>query len=183
VRLISATNQDLEERIEEGLFRRDLYYRINVVRIRVPNLNQRKEDISALIKHFLAKYNSKFKVNKTMDDEAISYMCQLDWPGNIRELENMVQRLIISAYGKKITLSDVLMTINSESIENEVMQNPIDGNGSEENNTIDLEQMVNNFEKSILKQACDKYGSTRKTAAAVGISQTQLVRKKKKYDI
>ncbi len=183
VRLISSTHQDLEERIEEGLFRRDLYYRINVVRIRVPNLKQRKEDISALVKHFLGKYNSKFKVSKTMDEEAISYMSQLDWPGNIRELENAVQRLIISAYGRKITLSDVLMTINSESIENDAILNPLEGDGTEEKNAINLEHMVNNFEKSILKQACDKYGSTRKTATAIGISQTQLVRKKKKYGI
>jgi TyrR family helix-turn-helix protein len=117
-----------------------------------------------------------------MDDEAVSYLSQMDWPGNIRELENVLQRLIISAYGDKITISDALMIINSESIDNENQILAI----SDEDYTkkeMSLEYMVDNFEKSIIKQACEKYGSTRKTAAAIGISQTQLVRKKKKYGI
>ena len=183
VRIISSTNKDLEENIDNGLFRRDLYYRINVVRIRVPNLGQRKEDIPALIKHFLDKYNSKFHVNKSIDDEAVEYLGQMDWPGNIRELENVLQRLIISAFGDKISISDALMIMNSGSIENENKALEISDNGEYGRKEMSLEYMVNNFEKSIIKQACEKYGSTRKTAAAIGISQTQLVRKKKKYEL
>ena len=108
VRIISATNKDLEKLVEEGSFRRDLYYRLNVVPIRIPSLAERTDDIPALVSHFLEKYGQKFGVKREIDDNAIEYLKQQQWPGNIRELENMVQRLIISSQGETITLMDVV---------------------------------------------------------------------------
>lgn len=180
VRIISATNRDLEDIIEEGSFRRDLYYRLNVVRIRVPSLSERTGDIPALVRHFLKIYSEKFSIKRGIDEDAIDYLKQCDWPGNIRELENIVQRLIIAAKGENITLFDVMKELHAEIFEttSSDSMNP----GDEEQN-INLESMVENFEKNILKYACEKYGSTRKAAKAVGISQTQLVRKKKKYQL
>lgn len=181
VRIISATNRDLEDFIEEDKFRRDLYYRLNVVRIKVPNLRERTGDIPALVSHFLKKYSDKFEIQRKIDEDAVEYLKQCEWPGNIRELENMVQRLMISAKGEQITLLDVMRELHAEVFETTGLDfsamEPADGK------VMDLEKMVNNFEKNIIKHACEKYGSTRKVARAIGISQTQLVRKKKKYEI
>lgn len=180
VRILSATNRDLEEFIGEDKFRRDLYYRLNVVRVRVPNLRERTGDIPALVNHFLKKYSDKFEIQRKIDDDAVEYLKQCEWPGNIRELENVVQRLMISAKGEQITLLDVMRELHAEVFENTSPEVAAD---SEEGQALNLEKMVENFEKNIIKHACEKYGSTRKVAKAIGISQTQLVRKKKKYEI
>lgn len=181
VRILSATNRDLEDMIEEQRFRRDLYYRLNVVRLKVPNLRERSGDIPALVNHFLKKYSDKFEIQRKIDDDAVEYLKQCEWPGNIRELENMVQRLMISAKGEQITLLDVMRELHAEVFET----SSLDFASMQEENgkVMDLEKMVDNFEKNIIKHACEKYGSTRKVAKAIGISQTQLVRKKKKYEL
>ena len=181
VRIISATNSNLEDLIEEGKFRRDLYYRLNVVRIKVPNLRERAGDIPALICHFLKKYSSKFEIQRSIDDDAVEYMKQCEWPGNIRELENLVQRLMISAKGEQITLLDVMREMHADVFEDTKTAKAL--TGADDGKVMDLEKMVQNFEKNIIKHACEQYGSTRKVAKAIGISQTQLVRKKKKYEI
>ncbi len=181
VRIISSTNSDLEELIDEGKFRRDLYYRLNVVRIKVPNLRERAGDIPALIEHFLKKYGEKFQIKRRLDDDAIEYMKQCEWQGNIRELENVIQRLMIAATGEQITLLDVMRELHQDVFDDSDAVKLV----SEENDgkVMDLEKMVQNFEKNIIKHACEQYGSTRRVAKAIGISQTQLVRKKKKYEL
>lgn len=181
VRILSATNRDLTQLIEEKLFRRDLYYRLNVFPIRVPNLAERKMEIPALVNHFLETYNEKFSIQKEMEEDAVEYLQQCDWPGNIRELENAIQRIMIGTKGDNITLLDVMKTLKNEFFEAQAMDA-----GEErfkEDKAISLEEIVTSFEKNIIKVACEKYGSTRKVARAIGISQTQLIRKKKKYNI
>lgn len=181
VRIISATNRDLEQFVEEGRFRRDLYYRLNVVPIRIPDLADRSDDIPALVSLFLNKYGDKFGTKRGIDDSALDYMKKMPWPGNVRELENSVQRLIISAQGEDITLMDVMRDSHGELFEGSFVRDEQEvGDGSAE---INLQSAVEEYEKGLIKYACEKYGSTRKAARAVGISQTQLVRKKKKYEI
>ena len=180
VRILSATNRNLEEMIEKGEFRRDLYYRLNVVGIRVPSLKERTGDIPALVAHFLVKYGERFDMKRDIDRDAVEYLKQFEWQGNIRELENMVQRLMISATSEHITLIDVMKEIHGDVFETSALE---ESNRKSEEQVIDLEKMVQNFEKNILRHACEQYGSTRKIARAVGISQTQLVRKKKKYGL
>ncbi|NLD20138.1 MAG: sigma 54-interacting transcriptional regulator [Clostridiales bacterium] len=180
VRLISATNRDLEEQVEKKLFRRDIYYRLNVFPIKVPSLGERREDIPPLIEEFIRKYNEKFGVSKYISEDAKKYLQECEWPGNIRELENVTQRLIIACRSDSITILDVMRELHGEVFETadfEVSQELVDGE------RLDLGQMVDTFEKNIIKYACGKYGSTRKAAKAIGISQTQLVRKKNKYMI
>lgn len=185
VRILSATNRELEKLVEEGNFRRDLYYRLNVVPIKIPNLRDRSDDIPALVNHFLSKYSRKFGTSRGIVDSAMDYLKQLPWPGNVRELENVVQRLIISAKGEDITLMDVMKETHSEIFEGGVFGDgeENDVNGVAGGVQIDLQQAVDEYEKGLIKYACEKYGSTRKAAKAIGISQTQLVRKKKKYAI
>lgn len=182
VRIISATNRNLIEQIEQKQFRQDLYYRLNVFPIRVPSLRERTSEIPALIQHFIRTYNDKYGIVRGIDNEAVEYLKQHQWVGNIRELENTIQRILISAQGMNITLMDVIRCLESGTFEN------IDFDEEKQleavvNKKITLDSLVDSFEKELLRQACEKYGSTRKTAEAVGISQTQLVRKKKKYGI
>ena len=188
VRIISATNRDLERFVEEGKFRRDLYYRLNVVPIRIPSLSERVDDIPALVKHFLAKYGKKFGIARGITDSAMEYLQQLAWPGNIRGLENSVQRLIISAKGEDISLMDVMHETHSELFEGggfgaEEEERALPGGSYPMDTEISLQEAVDEYEKGLIKYACEKYGSTRKAAKAIGISQTQLVRKKKKYNL
>ena len=180
VRILSATNRNLEELIDRKLFRRDLYYRLNVFPIRVPPLSERRDDIPPLVDLFISKYNKKFGVNKDIDDDAREYLRKCEWPGNIRELENVTQRLMITCKDDIITLMDVMKELHSEVLDITDFEMTDEQKEAE---VINLGHMVECFEKSIIKFACDKYGSTRKAAKAIGISQTQLVRKKNKYQI
>ena len=111
----------------------------------------------------------------------MDYLKEQPWEGNIRELENVIQRMIISAQGREITLKDVITEIGGEKGRDEFIE-AANGEDGEEHE-IDLEAAVSEYEKGLIRYALDKYGSTRKAAKAVGISQTQLVRKKKKYGI
>ena len=179
VRIISATNKDLEELVEKRVFRRDLYYRLNVFPIRVPALDERPEDIPHLADSFVRKYNEKFGMNKYMDEDARESLASHKWPGNIRELENVVQRLLIGSGGDAITVMDVVKELDRDLVKG--IDSLTSDADSEE--SIDLTSMVEAFEKNIIREAFEKYGSTRKAAKAIGISQTQLVRKKNKYGL
>lgn len=178
VRIVSATNRNLEQFVEEGKFRRDLYYRLNVIPIKIPNLEERIEDIPVLVNHFLKKYGDKFGIKRGISGSAMEYLMQKQWPGNIRELENAVQRLMISATGEDITLMDVMKDDQGGSFDDEEKEQSLEPEAE-----IDLQKAVDEYEKGLIKYACEKYGSTRKAAKAIGISQTQLVRKKKKYEL
>ena len=108
VRILSATNRSLEEQMEARQFRSDLYYRLNVFPLRVPPLSERREEIPVLVEYFVHRYNEKFGLSLGMEGDAMRYLQEQQWPGNIRELENVVQRLMITAKGARITLLDVV---------------------------------------------------------------------------
>ena len=108
VRLVTATNQDLRQRIAEGLFRDDLFYRLNVVHIHLPPLRERRDDIPLLVEHFLDKYNRKFNKKVTaVDKEASTALCLYQWPGNIRELENVVERCVLFCDNEIVAYDDL----------------------------------------------------------------------------
>ncbi len=181
VRILSATNRNLEQRVESKEFRRDLYYRLNVFPIKVPPLRERREDIAPLVYHFIEKYSDKFGVGKGIEEDAIEHLMKADWPGNIRELENVIQRLLIAAKGENVTLLDVMRELHGDLFEGSAKVVP--GDAGEGDNPLNLDKLVGDFEKQIIKHSLEKHGTTRKAAKAIGISQTQLVRKKKKYEI
>src|SRR5689334_25025032 len=108
VRVIAATNKELEEEIAGGRFREDLFYRLNVVPLRVPPLRERREDISLLVRHFLALLARQDGLPaKGIEDAAVQRLVELDWPGNVRELRNTVERLLILSNGPRVSLADV----------------------------------------------------------------------------
>lgn len=178
VRIIAATNKDLAKLVDNGLFREDLYYRLNVFPILIPPLRSRRHDIVPLIMHFCKHYNQKFKLNKTFNQSALNCLADYDWPGNIRELENIVQRLLITSDKNIISITDVVKILGTA---NNTNLDAISNELNIENNT--LEEILQIKEYELLKSAKEKYKTTRKIAKALGLSQSTLVRKLNKYKL
>ncbi|MBO8170192.1 MAG: sigma 54-interacting transcriptional regulator [Thermoanaerobacteraceae bacterium] len=174
VRLVAATAKNLEQMVKENKFREDLYYRLNVVPLEVPPLRRRKDDIFPLLVYFLDKYNKKYKQAKTFSADAIEILTSYNWPGNVRELANLVERLVVTTKENTITLKNVPQYIIKSRDDAKTVHVFKEGS---------LPEMLDHLEKKILKDALDKYGSTRKTAQALKISQSSVVRKARKHGI
>ena len=168
VRVLTATNKDLEKEIEAGRFRQDLYYRLNVIPIYVPRLADRKEDIPELVEHFLKMYSSlKGGKKKTMTEGAVKKLMQHDWPGNVRELKNIVERLVIMTPGDVITVDDIL-PLGSRA-------------ASETDRLIDITLLKDaraEFEKMFIEKKLKECGyNISKTADLIGVERSNLHRK------
>ncbi|UAL50487.1 sigma-54 interaction domain-containing protein [Metabacillus dongyingensis] len=172
-RLISATNKDLQQAIQEKLFREDLYFRLNVVPITIPPLRQRTEDIVPLIHLLLKQFEEKYNKEKTLDEAVTHHLLHYDWKGNVRELINILERLVVISPSALITVDQL-----PEYIKDSVGPAPFP---IDENQT--LSEMMDAMEKQILLKARKKYKTTVRMAEALGISQPSIVRKMKKHEI
>ncbi|WP_374048171.1 sigma-54 interaction domain-containing protein [Clostridium sp. MB40-C1] len=172
VRIVAATNRELEEMVAQKTFREDLYYRLNVVPILIPPLRDRKQDIMALIKYFLSQFNKKYGLNDYFDSDVLKCFYEYNWPGNVRELKNAVERLVIMTDKEKITLNDLPDKYRTSF--NDYGVNLEDG-------IIPLKVGVEQLEYKLLKRAFEKYGNVRGAAKALGIDASTFVRKRKKY--
>jgi len=163
-RVICATNKDLKNMVENGTFREDLFYRLNVVNIHIPPLRDRKEDIPLLVDYFIKKYcTSMNKPPAAIDPSALKRLQEFNFPGNIRELENMIERAIVVGDGKKISLKDLPLekTFVSSSAES-----------------------LDDFEKAFVLQILNKYSwNISRTAKALKVDRVTLYHKIKKYDL
>lgn len=164
IRLIAATNKDLAELVSHGLFREDLYYRLNVVPITIPALRERREDIPTLIHHFAEKYNRKYNSYKRFSESLINQLVGMTWKGNIRELENLVERCIVTCVGDLITPDKARIP----------GINPTLPSG------LGLKDMLAEREREILLQTQEQYKTSRRVAAVLGISQASAARKLKR---
>ncbi|MFJ7972717.1 sigma-54 interaction domain-containing protein [Psychrobacillus sp. NPDC096389] len=173
VRILAATNCDLYELVKTGKFREDLYYRLNVFPIHIPPLRNRFSDIELLTQHYLDIYNTKYGKQVVFDREVTEVFKTYTWPGNIRELQNVVERLVIT--------SDKYKKINTELARKILNMEP----ESTETSTgeLSLKEIVENVERKIIEKALKDYGSTRKAAAVLKISQSSVVKKAKKLGI
>jgi PAS domain S-box-containing protein/TyrR family helix-turn-helix protein len=174
VRIIASTNRNLAEEIASGRFRSDLYYRLNVIPISIPPLNQRKEDILALTLHFMAKFNGKYGLNKKFSSTIIEKLQAYPWPGNVRELRNTVESMLLMTNGDVIGCSDL-----PKHIEGSLTT----ANNIQVNDIVPLKNALNTVEGEILQLTYQKYGSTTKMAEALGVNQSTISRKLKKYKI
>ncbi|MDF2502612.1 MULTISPECIES: sigma 54-interacting transcriptional regulator [Clostridium] len=175
VRIIAATNRNLEEMIKTGDFREDLYYRLNVITIPLPPLKKRKEDINLLVEHFIKKLS--LKLNKpihSIDSESLQYLENYHWPGNIRELENIIERAINMCDNNIIIAKDLPMYIT-----NLVPKNKGLINFKENEELMKLED----YEREIITLAMKKYKSYNKTGQILGITHRTVSLKCKKYGI
>ena len=170
VRIIAATNRDLEAMIREKTFRQDLYYRLNVIPIVLPPLRERREDIAPLINEFLLKFNTRYGYQKWIHKDVINCLYNYDWPGNVRELENAVERAVVSCRSDSITLDCFHGFIHSNLV-------------NSCSNLSTLRKAHELEERQAIEEAYRKTGSTRKTAIILGISQPAVVKKMKKYGI
>ncbi|MCD6571013.1 MAG: sigma-54-dependent Fis family transcriptional regulator [Deltaproteobacteria bacterium] len=181
IRIIAATNKDLDEEVRKGRFREDLYYRLNVIPIRLPPLRERRDDTPLLIKHFLEKYNSG-PSNKITDfsKDAMAVLMQYKWPGNVRELENLVERMVVLCDGPVVNITDLPDKILAGSSDGSscVPQIELPEGG------IDLSSAVNEFERTIIMQALAKSGWVKNRAARLlHVNRTTLVEKIKKQKL
>jgi len=173
IRIMAATNRDLEQMVRENLFRKDLFYRLNVVPVFIPPLRERKEAITHFVYFFLRKHNKKHGLSRQITTEALEALVGYDWPGNVRELENMVEQLLVMAQGEVITADELPARLRAA-------LSPVPSvSPGEKTFKVALEE----FECGLLKGAIERYGSSRKVAKALGINQSTVVRKANRFGI
>lgn len=174
VRIIAATNKNLEAMIKEGTFREDLYYRLNVVNISIPPLRERREDLEYLLGFMLNKLNYKYGLNKKLTQNVIERLLTYHWPGNIRELENMLERLIVLTDEEHIQLNHLPSYLQEKTTV---------GGAITLTSLIPLKEAIEEVEQQLIKRALDQYVTTRKVAKMLGVNQSTVVRKIKQYNI
>lgn len=174
VRVVAATNKNLEEEIRKGNFREDLYYRLNVIPFRVPALRERKGDIPLFVRHFLNEFSLETgRGAHTIGDEALALFMSYDWPGNVRELRNLIERLVIMTPSGEINTNDVPSYIRGAQGANA----PITFGET-------LKQARKGFEREFIIRKLGEFdGNIARTADAIGIERSHLYRKMKSYGI
>jgi transcriptional regulator with PAS, ATPase and Fis domain len=174
VRVIASTNKDLKAAVRENRFREDLYYRLNVVPVFLPPLRERHEDLKALIDEFIVVNNRKYRKEVSLTPGALKVLYGYSWPGNIRELENFIERMVVITRKERIDIRDVSRMLGIERSSDD-SDSLYDG--------IDLKDAVHNLEKEMIAAAIRKYGSTRKASEHLGIDQSTIVKKCKKIGL
>ncbi|XCN73530.1 MAG: sigma-54 dependent transcriptional regulator [Candidatus Electrothrix aestuarii] len=178
VRILAATNKNLEQEIEEGNFRADLFYRLNVVPIQLPDLKERLEDIPALVGSFLERFRSKGLGEKRFAGDALSMLMQHPWPGNIRELRNMVERLMIMVPGELITAKEVAVFLNPSDFQ------PLTSSFEAGYSHLAFKDARKQFEHDYLKKKLEENeGNVSKTAETIGMERSHLHKKVKALGI
>ncbi|MED4585137.1 sigma 54-interacting transcriptional regulator [Brevibacillus choshinensis] len=172
VRLIAATNRDLKQMVKQGTFREDLYYRLNVIPIVIPALRERKPDILPLVRFFLHKLNSKYELSKQFGPCLQEFFYRHHWSGNVRELSNLVERLILTVPSKVITIKELPDEYREQ-----------DRTTLTFSRLIPLKEAAEIAEKEVLAMAVQHFHSTYKLAEELGTSQATIVRKLKKYNL
>jgi two-component system response regulator PilR (NtrC family) len=162
VRIVAATNRDLETEVEKGTFRQDLFYRLNVIQLRLPPLRERREDIPLLVDHFVRKFSAEHgrQVGGT-DPEAMSALMAYHFPGNVRELENLIERAVTLAPGDRVS-AEALPTLKGLSATDSTLGVPATTLPEE---GLDLERVVEDFERSLIIRALERTGGNRTEAA------------------
>jgi two-component system response regulator HydG len=169
VRVIAATNRDLQSAIRSGSFRQDLYFRLNVVQIKLPPLRERKTDIDPLVEHFLEKHSETSQDGRRFSSDAMQRLRAYDWPGNVRELENAVARALALASSPIMQATDLPSSLHQSSIERTTLGDEL----------LPLEQL----ERRAILRALQETGNDKLAAARLlGIGKTTLYRKLKQYE-
>lgn len=175
VRIIAATNQDLKEMISRNMFRSDLYYRLNVVPLTMPPLRERKDCILPLLNHYMDKFSLKYKKNKKimLSNNVLDVLMLYKYPGNVRELMNICERLVVMSNDGKVSYSDlpagVVATMGEDKSDLEMWDN-----------NMTLKELVDRFEKRMIRNAMKKFGTQAAAAAALGLNQSTVARKLKR---
>lgn len=178
VRIIAATNSNLEEMINKGAFRKDLYYRLSVIQITVPALSERIEDVPLLIHHFLNRFNAKYNVHKELTSQSMELLRKRTYEGNVRELQNVVERLVLLSHRDIIGPQDIEVALNQDLTiyhgDKEELKDP---------EKTSLKTLVSNYERDILQRYWNEYQSASAIAKALNANQPTISRKLHDYGI
>ncbi len=174
VRIIAATNKDLAEMVRKGTFRDDLFYRLNVVGIKIPPLRHRREDLPPLLYAILQKFNAKYGQDKSLSEPVVERLLRYDWPGNIREVENLIERLVVLVNEKTIQIKHLPDFLQ----ENDLKTKAVTING-----IVPLKRAIEEVEAQLIEAALKEHGSTRKVAKVLDVNQSTIVRKISQYKI
>ncbi|WP_281657780.1 sigma 54-interacting transcriptional regulator [Halobacillus sp. Cin3] len=172
VRLIAASHKDLKKLVASGDFREDLYYRLNVVPLHIPPLRERRKEIIPLARLFAEEFSGTYEIERTLHVDVLELLYDYDWPGNIRELKNLIEQLVVLAPDKEITrdlLPEELLPTGQQRM-------------SDLDDIVPLKAAVENIEREMITKALKKYKTTRKAAEALEVSQSTIVQKMKKWE-
>jgi len=169
-RILAGTNRNLQEMVDQKQFRLDLFYRLNVIPIRVPPLRERQEDIPVLANHFLNIFCAKYDMIKRLDGKVMDFLIDNPWPGNVRELENLIERMVVTSPGVLIGVGD-LPAHFTHSVP------------SGDCELVPLREAVEKTERDLLQKAFRLCRSTYEVARVLDINQSTVVRKAAKYGI
>ncbi|HBH0207565.1 TPA: sigma 54-interacting transcriptional regulator, partial [Clostridioides difficile] len=180
IRIISATNVDLVSKVKEKKFREDLYYRLNVIEIKLPPLRERRDNLVEIIKYYFNRYSSDFNLNKTISKEAMDAIANYRFPGNIRELQNIIQKILLTCTDNHITIDDLpnILTKNIHITNNgnkthisQINKVIISDSKSTNYKNKNFDTLIKEYEKNIILDAYEKFGSSYKVAKHLEISQ------------
>jgi two-component system response regulator HydG len=173
VRVVAATNRDLDPAMREGRFRKDLFYRLNVVTLKLPPLRERKSDIPLLVNHFLERFSDPARPVRGVSEEALARLMSCDWPGNVRELENVIERALALGAGSVVHTVDLPSNLQAPPATASPGAAPREG-------ILPLREL----EKRAILQAVEELGGDKLLAARLlGIGKTTLYRKLKEYEL
>jgi PAS domain S-box-containing protein len=181
VRIIAATNQDMEQRVKEGLFRKDLFYRLNVIPITIPPLRERPEDILPLIQHFLSMFNERFGKQVSLTSSAIHLLEMYPWPGNVRELQNVIERLVVTADTQQVGPDELPATIRGALDTPGEIGNLFANGGVVISTLIPLKDAVEQVESQLLLMASQRCRTLAEIADLLQVNQSTISRKLQKY--
>ncbi|MHB8989239.1 MAG: sigma 54-interacting transcriptional regulator [Desulfobulbia bacterium] len=178
-RVVAATNRDLEQEVEAGRFREDLYYRLNVIPIEAPPLRERRQDIPLLVEHFVARFNRlRKKKIKGVSDEVMARLARYAWPGNVRELENMLERMVILAGGDVLSVADLPERLL------EAGAAPVERLEALPEQGFFLNEVLSDFEKRLILQALEQTDWVKNRAAKLlNVNRTTLIEKMKRFKL
>ena len=176
VRILAATHRDLEAMVESGAFRLDLYYRLNVIPIYIPSLRERRDCLVPLIRHYIDHFSSVANTPKRLTREAIDALSVYSYPGNVRELMNICERLVVMSETEVVDLSDlpvqVARRMEVDSVEGDIWPD-----------SISLQKAVETVERKLLTRASERYRNQAEIAEALGVNQSTIARKLRRYGI
>jgi transcriptional regulator with GAF, ATPase, and Fis domain len=173
VRVITATNKDLAREVEKGTFREDLFYRLQVIPIHLPPLRARRSDIPLLVRHFLEKNSQKYGAPIEISDEAMVYLWEYDWPGNVREVENLIERMVVLSDNRRLGPEDIPSHVRSFISEKKLPHPPLNDDGE-----VNLREVLEQFEGRLIDEALRRTNGNRTAAAhMLGLKRTTLVAK------
>lgn len=174
IRIIAATNRNLFQMVKNNKFREDLYYRLNVIPITIPPIRERKEDLPPLINHFLYKFNEKYNYNKTISPEAMKILLNYNWPGNIREVENLIERLLVTSNGDLIDKYDI--------IDHQIFKIPdsISFNSCKDKN---YKTIIEDYDRKLLLEVMKNCKSTAEMSKILGLDRSTIRKKLKRLNI